>query len=101
MVDSVRKHSNNEWFAGSQTLNAGLEMIDGPTVEITDIVSTALRKQADGIIFLVNADEPFDWWPVQQVCCSPSYRVSVHTSLDSHGSCFVLVTCSKRCFHVL
>lgn len=54
------------FIAGSQTLDAGLEMIDGPTTEIADIVATALRKQADGIIFLVNADEPFDWWPVQQ-----------------------------------
>jgi len=54
------------FITGSETLDAGLEMIDGPTVEITDIVATALRKQADGIVFLVNADAAFDWWPVQQ-----------------------------------
>lgn len=54
------------FITGSETLDAGLEMIDGPTKEIADIVATALRKQADGIIFLVNADEAFDWWPVQQ-----------------------------------
>uniref|UniRef100_A0A6U2FPX1 Dynamin-type G domain-containing protein n=1 Tax=Hemiselmis andersenii TaxID=464988 RepID=A0A6U2FPX1_HEMAN len=54
------------FIQGSDTLDAGLEMIDGPTVEIADIVATALRKQADGIIFLVDADVVFDWWPVQQ-----------------------------------
>mmetsp|Transcript_8186 Transcript_8186/g.19970 ORF Transcript_8186/g.19970 Transcript_8186/m.19970 type:complete len:741 (+) Transcript_8186:150-2372(+) len=54
------------FITGSDTLDAGLEMIDGPTVEIADIVATALRKQADGIIFLVDADASFDWWPVQQ-----------------------------------
>ena len=56
-----------EVFLGQvAALDVGLEIIDGPTVKEGDIVATALRKQVDGIIFVLNADESVTWGPVRQ-----------------------------------
>ena len=61
LVDSL------EVFLGRvATLDVGLEIIDGPTVKEADIVATALRKQVDGIIFVLNADDGLNWGPVKQ-----------------------------------
>uniref|UniRef100_A0A7S0HRX6 Uncharacterized protein n=1 Tax=Hanusia phi TaxID=3032 RepID=A0A7S0HRX6_9CRYP len=61
LVDSLEV-----FLGGASALVNGLEIVDGPTVKEVDIVATALKRQADGIVFVVNADEGFDWWPVRQ-----------------------------------
>ncbi|KAJ1494874.1 hypothetical protein T484DRAFT_1764448 [Baffinella frigidus] len=57
-VASLSLVESLEVFLGSSdALDAGLEVIDAPAVKEADI--------ADGIVFVLNADEPLDWWPIR------------------------------------
>mmetsp|Transcript_53094 Transcript_53094/g.125422 ORF Transcript_53094/g.125422 Transcript_53094/m.125422 type:complete len:761 (+) Transcript_53094:397-2679(+) len=62
VVDSLEVFLVNS----NSALAAGIEIVDGPAIPEAEVVSLALRRQADAIIFIVNTDEPFDWWPVEQ-----------------------------------